>query len=65
MDPITIASLVIGIGLRLTEAYERHQAAAAAIAAMLKENRPPSKEEVEILKAAGADVDARLDELLG
>ena len=65
MDPLTIASLAIGIGLRLAESYERHQKANLILQAMLAENRGPTSEEVEALKQAGADVDARLDGLLG
>lgn len=65
MDPLLIAQLALGIGSALAEAYQRHQAAQTALAAMLEENRGPTKDELEALRAAGADVDARLADLLG
>jgi hypothetical protein len=64
MDPVTIAMLAISIGKALADAYGRAQIANAALENMLEEKRGPTPEELEALRAAGADVDARLDELL-
>ncbi len=64
MDPVTIAMLAISIGKALADAYGRAQVANAALEKMLEEKRGPTPEELEALRAAGADVDARLDELL-
>ena len=65
MNPIAIATLAITIGSKLAEAYQRHQAANAALKKMLEENREPTAEEWAQLRAAGAEADERLDELLG
>ena len=65
MDPLTIATLAISIGLRLSEAYGRYQTANTALGAMLEEGRGPTADELEALKQAGADVDGRLEDLLG
>ncbi len=64
MDPVTIAMLAISIGKALAAAYARAEVANAALEKMLLEKRGPTPDELEALRAAGADVDARLDDLL-
>ena len=65
MNALAIVNLALEIGVALTEACERHVDAQAALAEMLAAQRGPTPKEVESLRRAGVDVDARLDELLG
>ena len=65
MEALEIAQLSLGLAASLADAFQRYQTAQSALAAMLEEGRGPTNEEVEALRAAGAAVDARLDELLG
>ncbi len=64
MGAAAIASLALGLGASLLEAFNRYQAANAALELMLSENRGPTEQEKATLRAAGAAVDARLEGLL-
>ena len=64
MGAAAIASLSLGLAATLVEAFQRYRAANAALEVMLKENRGPTEAEKAVLRAAGAIVDARLEELL-
>ena len=64
MDPIMIATISIAIGSKLAKAFEEHQDAALALATATAQERDPTAAEWKLLRDAGAEADARLDELL-
>ncbi len=64
MGAVAIASLALGLSATLIEAFQRYQQANAALELMLSENRGPTEAEKATLRAAGAVVDARLEQLL-
>jgi hypothetical protein len=64
MDPVTITMLSLSIGSKLLEAFNRWQEGQAALRKMQEEGREPTAEEWAALRAAGAEADAKLDELL-
>lgn len=58
------ATIAIAIGSKLAEAIQKHNAATLALARAAAEARDPTPEEWLALREAGAEADARLDELL-
>lgn len=64
MDPVMIATISIAITQKLAKAFQEHQAAALALARTQAEARDPTAAEWAALRQAGAEADARLDELL-